>query len=92
MSQDSGTPLFPGDVTQWNRNQVRFVYWMSYYDAAYQAEDSPGDEIINNNKLLDQWFEGKMKERESRRQKAIAEKRGVHLKSAFQHEHVTIYD
>lgn len=83
--------MFKGSVSEWTSNQTRFAYWMQYYDAIYQADDCPDDHIIARNDLVDKWFEAKIKERDAHRRGAVAEKRGMKAKSAFQHDSVTVY-
>jgi hypothetical protein len=64
---------------------------MQFYDSVYQSLDCPDDYIIENNHLLDQWFEAKIKEQDSERQSRRNKQRGGQGKSAFDHQEVTIY-
>jgi hypothetical protein len=78
-------------VSEWTDNQVKFAYWMQFYDMIYQADDAPDDSIIADNDRVDQWFENKMKEVEASRRQVLAQKKGVGTRSAFNHESVTLY-
>jgi hypothetical protein len=92
IASDTGCPLFDRPVSEWNKNQVRFAYWMQFYDMVYQSEDCPEEHIIADNELIDKWFEGKIKEQEARRTGAIRGRRGMSSgMSAFDHQSVTVY-
>lgn len=91
IARECGFPIFEGNVGEWNRNQVKFAHWMQFYDSVYESIDRPDDFIINNDLLLDQWFESKIKEQESARSSRAIEKRGGTGRSAYNHNEVTIY-
>jgi hypothetical protein len=91
IARDTGFPLFETPIAEWSNNQVRFAYWMEFYDSIYQSEDCPDDFIINNNHLLDRWFEAKIEEQKAYRRNLVLQKRGMSTRSAFQHDTVTIF-
>lgn len=83
--------MFPRSVSEWTINQVKFCDWMQFYDQIYQSEDRPDDKIIEDNDLVDNWFENKIKELERERKKYMAKKKGVGSRSAFDHEDVVTF-
>lgn len=91
MACEAGFPLFDAPISEWSNNQVRFAYWMQFYDSVYQADDCPDERVIADNHLLDRWFEGKIKEQEAYRRGVVRGKRGMDSKSAFNHDSVIIY-
>lgn len=91
VATDTGFPLFDKPVSEWSSNQLKFAHWMQFYDAVYQAEDCPDDYVIEDNYLIDKWFENRIKEHEARRSNAIRERKGMSGRSAFDHQSVTIY-
>jgi len=80
--------MFPGTPAEYNENQAKFCKWMLFYDMVYQAEDCPDDDVIADNRKIDKWFERKMEEHEQEKRRLMAQKKGVNLKSAYQHDNV----
>lgn len=58
--------LFPSELTE---EQRRLVSWSIFYDSVYEHQDSPTDEIINDDDILDGWTIKKRQEIDSAKQK-----------------------
>ena len=58
--------LFPSDL---NEEQRRLVQWSCFYDSIYENPESPTDEIINDDDLLDGWVLKQRKERADEKEK-----------------------
>lgn len=68
-SKETGTPLFPKTVSEWNPSQVALAYWFNFYDTIYEHHERPPARVIENDDLLDKWVMDKTKEAESRAKK-----------------------
>jgi len=90
--KSTGSPLFDGPVSEWDVNKVRLVYWSSLYDSVYESPDRPPQYIIDDNKLLDEWFEAQTEELEERAEKNYREKyrqgKATNMPSAYNHQTV----
>ena len=79
-------------MSEWCKNKTNFCYWMQFYDAIYSFDDCPEDYVIEDNELLDKWYEGKIKEIDDMRKGKRKEKKGLSGgKNAFSHQAVTVY-
>jgi hypothetical protein len=58
--------LFPSELTE---EQKRLVSWSIFYDSIYEHQDSPTDEIIDDDDILDGWTIKKRQEIDAAKQK-----------------------
>lgn len=49
--------LFGKSIIELDAEQSALIYWSQIYDYVYEHPDKPDDEVIKNDKLLDEWFE-----------------------------------
>lgn len=66
--------LFGRDMYDITLDQFRLVYWSQIYDSAFESLDSPSDEVVENDKLFDQWLEDQANKRKQEKKKSEFEK------------------
>lgn len=49
--------LFRNPIVELTQDQHSLMYWSQVYDMAYESLDRPTQEVINDDELLDKWFE-----------------------------------
>jgi hypothetical protein len=87
VAKASKVPMFEHPVTEWNSLQRRLVYWLSVYDSVEESYERPPQRVIEDNFLLDLWFEDKAKEYSQQYESNWA--KGNKLgKTAYDHEEV----
>jgi len=47
------------------------IFWLDFYDNVYSMPDKPSDDIIENDILLDDWWDKKIKEYQSKHDEVI---------------------
>jgi len=55
--------LFGKPIVELSGSQENLIYWSQVYDSVYDAYERPGDDIINDDEALDEWFEEQAKQR-----------------------------
>lgn len=90
-SKETGTPLFPNPVCDWNPSQVELSYWFSFYDSIYEHPDRPPIKVINDDDLLDKWVKDKHEEVEKRAKKKSGQYDQTG-RSAINHDEVITFD
>lgn len=63
----TGSPIFPGAVSEWDINKISLCRWSTFYDNVFEHPDCPSDSVIDNDDLLDQWVEEQSKENKKKR-------------------------
>ena len=63
-----GAPLFTGNASTWDVNQLQLAYWSAFYDGVYEHFERPPQRVIETDALLDQWAEEQQREMEERAQ------------------------
>ncbi len=53
----TGTPIFDVPASHHTESQKAIVYWSMVYDSVYESLESPSQEVIDNDELLNEWFE-----------------------------------
>lgn len=90
-SKETGSPLFGGNVADWNPSQLALAYWFGFYDSVYEHPERPPTKIINNDDLLDKWVEKKSKEVEDRASKQNNKSIGV-VRGALDHDEMIVFE
>lgn len=67
--------LFGKDMYDITLDQFRLVYWSQIYDSAFESLESPSDEIVENDKLFDEWLEEQSNKRRQERKKSELDKK-----------------
>ncbi len=52
----TGTPLFNKPASDMTKNQYELCYWSNVYDSVYESSDYPGQDVIDDDDKLDEWF------------------------------------
>ncbi len=60
-----GSPIFSGNVSEWDVNKTYLCYWSNFLDNVYSSMEPPEDFIVKNDKLIDGWLEAKHRESKS---------------------------
>lgn len=61
--------LFSRALVDLTEVQKDLVTWSMIYDSVYESMETPGEDVINNDALLDAWFEQQHKKRQDSRNK-----------------------
>lgn len=70
-ARESRTPVFEGFGASWDRNKVNLVSWSDFFDSVLNHPESPGDEAIHDDLLIDRWVnEQVMKAKKAKAQQA----------------------
>lgn len=48
--------LFGKPISEVTRSQYELCYWSNVYDSVYESADYPGQEVVEDDDALDQWF------------------------------------
>lgn len=48
--------LFGREMYDITTDQFRLIYWSQIYDSAYESMEPPSDDVIDNDKLFDEWL------------------------------------
>jgi hypothetical protein len=48
--------IFNKAITDITKSQYELCYWSNVYDSVYESSDYPGQEVIDNDEMLDDWF------------------------------------
>lgn len=59
--------LFTKSVTELTELQKDLVTWSMIYDSVFESMETPTEDVINNDVLLDAWFEQQHKKRQDQR-------------------------
>ncbi|MCL2641863.1 MAG: hypothetical protein FWD53_13515, partial [Phycisphaerales bacterium] len=57
-AKETGTPVFPGSLGDWDANKRNLVWWSDFYDAVMRHPECPPDDVISNDELLQNWING----------------------------------
>lgn len=55
-SVKTGSPLFRHPTSEMTKHQYELCYWSNIYDAVYESSDFPGQDVIDDDNALDEWF------------------------------------
>lgn len=55
-SKKTGSPLFEGPVSSWDRNKLSLCYWSDFYDSIYSYHKPPSEDIIYDDDRLFEWI------------------------------------
>lgn len=67
--------LFDREMYDLSLDQFRLVYWSQIYDSAFESLETPSDEVIENDKLFDEWLDEQAEKRKQERIQAELDKR-----------------
>lgn len=67
-----GSPFNTG-LTEWSDTQRELIHWSLAYDNVYEAYERPGEDVVEDDDLLDSWFIRQHEKMESRTNKAAGE-------------------
>jgi len=56
ISKNNIKTLFKRDMADLSPNQTMLVYWSQVYDSVYESMDRPPQEVIDDDKELDEWL------------------------------------
>ena len=63
--------LFGKPIVEFDAEQQSLLYWSQVYDSVYESLERPTEDIINDDKALDEWFEDQNRKDKA---KEVAEK------------------
>lgn len=72
-------------------NKVGLCWWSKFYDSVFSHPERPPQEIIDDNKKLDEWIKKQAIKSDYERRKLRSSSSGVH-KSVFDHDEVILFD
>jgi hypothetical protein len=55
-STKTGTPLFSKPLSEMTKSQYELCYWSNVYDSVYESPDYPGQDVVEDDEALDEWF------------------------------------
>jgi hypothetical protein len=55
-SKKTGSPLFEGTVSSWDRNKLSLCHWSDFYDSIYSYHTPPSEDIIYDDDKLFEWI------------------------------------
>jgi hypothetical protein len=58
--------LFGKPISEFDSEQQSLLYWSQVYDSVYESMDCPSDSIIEDDELLDKWFEDQSRKRKKK--------------------------
>lgn len=67
--------LFDREMYDLTLDQFRLVYWSQIYDSAFESMDPPSDEVVDDDKLFDEWLEEQSEKRKQERKKSAFDKK-----------------
>jgi len=68
--------LFGSDIRDIGDVQLGLIYWSQVYDGVYSMVDGPSDEIIEDDKRLDEWLKKHQEEEKTRKVNRALDKEG----------------
>ncbi len=72
-SKDTGTSLFPHSAVEFTDLQYLLVLWTRVYDFAYECQNRPTDDIIDDDTRFDSWYRSEVDKRNREINKASIE-------------------
>ncbi|MGQ4893436.1 MAG: hypothetical protein ACP6IQ_02285 [Candidatus Njordarchaeia archaeon] len=57
IAKKTGTPLFEGVSTDWDKNKINLCYWSDFYDSILSYSEPPSDDILNDDDKLFEWIQ-----------------------------------
>lgn len=82
--------MFPGELYNWDINKVALCHWSMFYDSVYESTDKPPQHVIEDDDLIDKWYENKIEEYE-RKARETSRNDGSGL-SAYNHDDVIVFN
>jgi len=58
--------LFGKPISEFDTEQQSLLYWSQVYDSVYESMDCPSDSVIEDDDLLDKWFEDQSRKRKKK--------------------------
>ncbi|MCK9279269.1 MAG: hypothetical protein M0P71_01385 [Melioribacteraceae bacterium] len=55
-SKKTGTPVFEGSSSSWDKNKINLCYWTDFYDNIFEYKNPPPDEVLNDDEKLFDWI------------------------------------
>jgi hypothetical protein len=55
-SKKTGSPLFDGCVSSWDKNKLYLCHWSEFYDSIYSYHTPPSEDIIYDDEKLFEWI------------------------------------
>lgn len=55
-AKESGSPVFSGEASGWDKNRVNLAYWSEFYDAVIRHPDCPPEEVLADDEQLQNWL------------------------------------
>lgn len=55
-AKESGSPLFEGEASSWDKNKLALSYWSEFYDTILRHPECPPEEVIANDEQLQNWI------------------------------------
>lgn len=92
ISKAMNLPLFPGNVIDWNSNQISVVFWLGFYDSIESSYEIPPNYIIENDDELDKWLDKQRKKNESERESDWRKGGNKSMRSATDHDEVVLIE
>ena len=68
----TGTPLFNKPTSDLTKNQYELCYWSNVYDSVYESSDYPGQDVIEDDEKLDEWFVRQSEKYSSNKSKGVS--------------------
>ena len=73
LRESSGIPLFAANGRELSMDQKNIVAWSSMYDNIQEAAETPAEDVVNDDDMLDGWFIVQKRKREAERTKSELE-------------------
>lgn len=61
LSKNNGTPLFSHSSVEMTDYQYQLVLWSKIYDMAFESNNRPGDDVIEDDEKFDSWNQAERK-------------------------------
>ncbi len=90
-SASSIVDVFGKPMVELDDEQSSLVYWSNIYDSVYESMDRPPQEIIDNDELLDKWFDQQNKKNELEDKKRYLDKKSARLLPSAVNRHGEIF-
>lgn len=58
--------LFGKSICEFDTEQQSLLYWSQVYDSVYESMDCPSDDIVEDDELLDKWFDDQGRKRKKK--------------------------
>lgn len=56
VSKKTGSSVFEGSSSSWDKNKTNLCYWSDFYDNIFEYKNPPSDDIMNNDEELFNWI------------------------------------